>query len=221
MADEPSSKRSQWLKVAVLAGALVVGAGIAIGILVARNSGGGSPAQAAPADPGTTWAAGARRAPDFALRDQDGRAISLRSLRGRTVVMAFIDPVCRNHCPFEARVLNAVAAQSPAGSRPTIVAVSVNPWGQAPANLRVDRHKWHLGPEWSWALGGFKALSEVWRRYAIGVQVRTKTLGGVTVHDVDHTEAAYVIDRDGFERALFLWPYRARDVAAAVRRLAA
>lgn len=219
MADEPSPKRFSWLKVAVLAGALLVGAGVAIGIAVARDSGGGSPAQAAPDDQGTTWPPGIHRAPDFALRDQAGRPISLRSLRGRTVLMAFIDPVCRSHCPFEARILNDVAARSPAGSKPAIVAVSVNPWGQAPANLRLDKEKWHLRPEWRWGLGDFRTLSKVWRRYAIGVQVRTRTLGGVTVHDVAHTEAAYVIDPDGFERAVFLWPYRAADVAAALRRI--
>jgi len=207
------------MKIAVLTGAVVAGAGVAIGIAVARDSGGGSPAQAAPADAGTTWPAGTRRAPGFALRDQAGRTISLRSLRGRTVLMAFIDPVCRNHCPFEARILNEIAARSPAGSTPAIVAVSVNPWGQAPANLLLDRQRWHLRPEWRWALGDFETLSKVWQRYAIGVQVRTKTLGGVAVHEVDHTEAAYVIDRDGFERAVFLWPYRTADVAAAVRRV--
>ena len=219
MAAEPSSKRFSWLKIAVLAGAVVVGAGVAIGIAVARDSGGGPSAAAAPADPGTTWPSGARRAPGFALRDQAGRAIGLRTLRGRTVVMAFIDPLCRNHCPFEARVLNDVTRRLPAGSKPTIVAVSVNPWGQAHANLRLDEQRWHLVPEWRWALGGFRQLEQVWQRYAIGVQVRTKTVGGVTVHEVDHTEAAYVIDAQGFERALFLWPYRAGDVAAAVQRV--
>jgi cytochrome oxidase Cu insertion factor (SCO1/SenC/PrrC family) len=220
VADEPASRRISWVKVAVLAGAVVIGAGVAIGIAVARDSGGGS-AKAAPEDPGTTWPAGTRRAPAFALRDQAGRPISLRSLRGRTVVMAFIDPVCRNHCPFEARILGAVARRLPAGSKPAIVAVSVNPWGQARANLRLDREKWHLGPEWRWALGSYRELAPVWQRYAIGVQVRTKTVAGVTVHDVDHTEAAYVIDGDGFERALFLWPYGTDAVAAAVSRVGA
>jgi cytochrome oxidase Cu insertion factor (SCO1/SenC/PrrC family) len=219
VAAEPSSKRFSWLKIAVLVGAVVVGAGVAIGIAVARDSGGSPSAAAAPADRGTTWPAGARRAPGFALRDQAGRAISLRALRGRTVVMAFIDPLCRNHCPFEARVLNDVTRRLPSGSKPAIVAVSVNPWGQAHANLRLDGQKWRLVPEWRWALGGFRQLAQVWQRYAIGVQVRTKTVGGVTVHEVDHTEAAYVIDAQGFERALFLWPYRAGDVAAAVERV--
>jgi protein SCO1/2 len=221
VAAEPSPKRRSWLKIALLAAAVVVGAGVAIGILVVRDSGGGSSAQAAPPDPGTTWSAGTRRAPDFALRDQTGKPVSLRSLRGRTSLIAFIDPVCRNHCPFEARILGDVARELPAGSKPAIVAVSVNPWGQAPANLRLDKRRWQLVPEWRWGLGSYAQLARVWRRYAIGVQVRTKTLAGVTVHEVDHTEAVYVIDGDGFERALFLWPYRAADVAAAVRRVTA
>jgi cytochrome oxidase Cu insertion factor (SCO1/SenC/PrrC family) len=204
----------------VLAVAVVVGAGVAIGIAVARDSGGRPSAEAGPADAGTTWPAGARRAPDFALRDGAGRPISLRALRGRPVVIAFIDPVCRNHCPFEARILDDVTRRLPAGSRPAIVAVSVNPWGQSAANLRLDQERWRLVPQWRWALGSYAELERVWQRYAIGVQVRTKTLGGVTVHEVGHTEAAYVIDPAGFERALFLYPYRAADVAAAVRRVA-
>ena len=136
-------------------------------------------------------------------------------------MVAFIDPVCRNHCPFEARILNDVTKRLPGGSRPTVVAVSVNPWGQAPADLRLDARKWHLVPQWRWALGSYSQLSRVWRKYAIGVQVRTKTLGGVTVHEVDHTEGAYVVDPKGWQRALFLYPYRAQDVADAVRRVSA
>jgi cytochrome oxidase Cu insertion factor (SCO1/SenC/PrrC family) len=99
------------------------------------------------------------------------------------------------------------------------VAVSVNPWSQSRAILREDAEKWKLVPQWRWALGDHKRLAQVWRQYAIGVQVRTKTLDGVTVHDVGHTEGAYVVDRDGWQRALFLWPYRAEDLAAAVRRV--
>jgi cytochrome oxidase Cu insertion factor (SCO1/SenC/PrrC family) len=218
---EPSPKRVPRLKIALVAAAVIVGAGVGIGVAVTLGSDDGSTAKAAPGDPGTFWAAGARRAPDFALRDQSGRAISLRSLRGRPVVIAFIDPVCRNRCPFEARVLNGVTRQLPAGAKPVVVAVSVNPWGQAPENLRQDAEKWQLVPQWRWALGGYMQLWRVWRKYAIAVRVQTKTLAGVTVHEVDHTEAAYVVDPAGWQRALFLYPYRAQDVAAAVRRVSA
>jgi hypothetical protein len=41
----------------------------------------------------------------------------------------------------------------------------------------------------------------------------------VTVHEVAHTEAAYLIDDRGYERALFLWPFRAGDVQAELAKL--
>jgi cytochrome oxidase Cu insertion factor (SCO1/SenC/PrrC family) len=220
VSDRPSSSRFPWLKVALVVGALVVGAGVGIGVGIASQSGGSrATTSTAPLDPGITWPVRARRAPDFSLHDQSGRSISLRSLRGRTVILAFIDPLCRNLCPLEAKVLNGVPAQLPASARPAIVAVSVNPWGQAPSNLRLDARKWRLAPEWRWALGGYAPLARVWRQYAIGVRVRTKTLAGVTVRQVDHTEAAYVIDPAGYERALFVFPYRSEDVVSAVRRV--
>lgn len=215
----PASNRSRWLKIALVAGAAIVGAGVGIGVAIAQS--GGSARLSAKPDPGVTFPAGARRAPDFALRDQAGRPISMSSLRGRPVIVAFIDPVCRNLCPLEAKVLNDTVAGLPAASRPTIVAVSVNPWNQTAADLRLDRERWHLVPQWRWALGNLRQLSKVWDSYAIGVQVQTKTLAGVTVHQVDHTEAAYVIDPAGYERSLFIYPYRSEDVVSAVRRLTA
>jgi len=219
---EASSKRVPWLKVALLVGAVVIGVGVGIGVAIAQSSGRSKGTTLGPGDdPGTTFPAGARRAPDFTLEDQAGRTISMRSLRGRPVVIAFIDPVCRNLCPLEAKVLNDVPRALPAATRPVIVAVSVNPWNQSRADLRLDAQRWHLTPDWRWAIGSYAALSKVWDGYAIGVQVQTRKLAGVTVHTVAHTEAAYVIDPAGFERALFVYPYRSGDVVNAVRRATA
>jgi cytochrome oxidase Cu insertion factor (SCO1/SenC/PrrC family) len=211
------SNRFPGLKVALFAAALVLGAGVGIGVAIAERSGGAPTKLTARPDPGVTFAAGTRRAPNFALRDQTGKQFSLRSLRGRTVILSFIDPVCRNLCPLEAKVLNDAIAKLPASSRPVIVAVSVNPWNQTAADLAIDAKKWRLVPEWRWALGRYPQLSRVWRSYAIGVQVQTKTLAGVTVHQVAHTEAAYVVDPAGYERSLFIYPYRSEDVVSAVR----
>lgn len=212
------SKPVSWLKVGLIVGAVAAGTGVGLGVAMAQGD--SSAKQTAPLDPGTFFAAKSRPAPDFTLQDQSGRSIRLRSLRGRTVLLAFIDPVCRNYCPFEAKILNDVASRSRAGSRPAIVAVSVNPWNQTKADLALDREKWHLVPEWRWGLGSYAQLSRVWAKYAIGVQVQTKTLAGVTVHQVAHTEAVYVIDARGDERALFIYPYRAQSVADVVRGLA-
>jgi cytochrome oxidase Cu insertion factor (SCO1/SenC/PrrC family) len=135
------------------------------------------------------------------------------------VLLAFLDPLCRNLCPLEAKVLNDVPSRLPAGARPEIVAVSVDPWGQARSTLREDAVRWRLVPQWRWALGSYVGLARVWRSYAIGVRVRTKTIAGVAVHEVDHTEAMYLIDGAGDERAVFVYPYLSEDVVRAVRAL--
>ena len=170
--------------------------------------------------PPLSWAAGTRRAPGFRLVDQAGRRVSLAAYRGRPVIVTFIDPLCRNFCPLEAKQLNELVRSLPLRSRPAILAVSVNVYGDARANLLQDAARWRLVPQWRWAVGSAGQLASVWRRYQVGVLVRTKKIAGVTVHEISHTEAAYVIDGRGYERALFMWPFRAQDVLATLRRLA-
>jgi len=109
----------------------------------------------------------------------------------------------------------------PAGARPAIVAVSVNVHGNARANLLQDVDKWSLVPQWRWAVGSEPKLASVWKRYHVGVLVSTKKIAGVTVHSVAHTEAAYVIDAKGYQRAVFLWPYRSDAVTQTLRGLGA
>lgn len=172
-----------------------------------------------PQAPPVSWAAGKRRAPGFQLVDQAGRRVSLAGYRGRPVIVTFIDPLCRNFCPLEAKQLNELVRGLPSRSRPAILAVSVNVYGNARANLLQDVAKWRLVPQWRWAVGSSRQLARVWRGYQIGVLVTTKKIAGVTVHEITHTEAAFVVDGRGYERALFLWPFQAQDVLAALRRL--
>src|SRR5579862_2694570 len=204
----------------LLAGALIVGAGAGIAIAIALSRPSASPAAGPPAPmgPNEVWRTGARRAADFHLRDQHGAAISLGMLRGRPTVVTFLDPVCRNLCPVEARTLGAVVRRL--GSRaPNVVAVSVNPGADTAANFRSDAREWNLPPAWRWATGPRAALARVWRGYGVAVEVQTKRIAGVTVHEVAHTEEAYIIDANGFQRALFLFPFRAGDVERTIRSL--
>ena len=165
------------------------------------------------------WPAAKRRAPDFALRDQTGAPISLGAHRGQIVILTFIDPVCTTLCPLEAKALDRVEQQLPGAERPAVVAVSVNPWGDEPRFFRADARKWRLGPSWRWAVGSRAQLARVWKNYAIAVRIRRFRAAGVTTHRVDHTEVAYVIDRRGFERALFVYPFSPDDVENTVRQL--
>jgi cytochrome oxidase Cu insertion factor (SCO1/SenC/PrrC family) len=170
--------------------------------------------------PPFSWHAGQRPAPDFMLRDQSGRPVSLAAYRGRPVIVTFVDPLCRNLCPLEAHVLNQTVSQMPAAQRPTILAVSVDVYANARANLLQDVGKWHLVPQWLWAVGSRSRLAAVWKRYSIGVSVTTKRIAGTTINYITHTEAAYVIDATGHERALFLWPFYPQDVKRVLRSLA-
>jgi cytochrome oxidase Cu insertion factor (SCO1/SenC/PrrC family) len=164
-----------------------------------------------------TWAAGEKRAPSFALRDEHGKPLSLAALRGRPVLVTFIDPLCRDYCPTEAQHLNDVVRG--AGVKPAVVAVSVNTAGNTPQTLALDRRKWQLVPQWRWGIGTGAELAPVWRAFHVQVLVTRKKIAGVEVQQVSHTEAAYLIDAQGYERALFLWPYTAGAVSGELRAL--
>src|SRR5262249_4829938 len=152
-----------------------------------------------------------------ALTDENGKEISLAALHGRPVLLTFIDPFCRDFCPREASVLTE------AGSRiepaPAIVSVSVDPWADTAKNFRLDRIHWRLDSSWHWATGSWNELSKVWKPYGVAVQVTQKKITGVPVRYITHTGAAYLIDPQGFERALFLYPFTTDQVVDAAKDL--
>jgi cytochrome oxidase Cu insertion factor (SCO1/SenC/PrrC family) len=166
-----------------------------------------------------TWAEGQRPAPNFELTDQNGQRISPASFHGRPVIVTFIDPLCRNLCPLEGRVLDEVDQRLPVQERPQIIAVSVDVYADTHADLMQDFSRWGLVPQWHWAIGSVSELAGVWRRYYAEVQVSTKRIAGTTVHYITHSEMAYLIDANGYERALFSWPFNAKDVEKTVREL--
>jgi cytochrome oxidase Cu insertion factor (SCO1/SenC/PrrC family) len=199
---------------------LVLAAVVAALVLVGRPHATATMAANAATDvPAATWPTGRKAAPAFDLTGETGAPFSLASLRGRPVVITFIDPLCRDYCPTEAQHLSAAVRSLPEAQKPAIVAVSVNTAGNARATLQLDRRKWKVVPQWRWAVGEPSALSRVWRAYGIQVLVTTRKIAGVNVRYIGHTEAAYVIDRDGFERALFVWPYTAKGVLTTLRSL--
>lgn len=159
-----------------------------------------------------TWNEGQRAAPDFTLTDQGGQSISPAAYHGRPLIITFIDPLCRNLCPLEAKVLNEVDERLPVSQRPTIIAVSVDIYADTHADLMLDFRRWGLVPQWEWAVGTPSRLQAVWKRYYAEVEVQTKHIAGTTVHYITHSEMAYVVDGKGYERALFSWPFTAKAV---------
>jgi cytochrome oxidase Cu insertion factor (SCO1/SenC/PrrC family) len=160
-----------------------------------------------------TWAAGVRPAPNFTLRDQSGGAFTLASLRGHTVALAFLDSHCTQECPLAGAALAHAEAALPAAQRPVFVAVSVNP-ADTPASVRAATAAWGLARlgAWHWVMARAAQLAPVWRAYGIYVHP--------TPTDIVHTQALYLIDRRGFERSGYLWPYLPNFVALDLRTLA-
>jgi protein SCO1 len=214
-----SSRLLDWL-LWVAIGVAVLTAGVVLIALIRYHHRGATPNNSvAPAAPQMTWSAGAKRARDFVLADQSGRPVSIARFRGRPVIVTFIDPLCRNLCPLEAKAIDSVETSLPASERPAVIAVSVDQFGDARRYLLEDDVKWKLGSNWHWAVGKPVALRRVWRAYEIAVLDSTKTVAGVTVHNISHTEGAFLIDRKGYQRAVYLFPFAASDVARTVRQL--
>ena len=216
-----SSSRPRWV-IPGFAVLCLLAFAIPIAVVAATrdsNASAGTSTAAVVTPPPFSWPAGARLAPAFSLRDQHGQPVSVTAYRGHPVIVTFVDPLCRNLCPLEAHVLNAAVAEMPAAQRPTILAVSVDVYANKRADLLLDVRKWSLVPQWHWAVGSRAALATAWKQYKIGVSVITRRIAGNTIKSITHTEAAYVIDSSGHERALFLWPFYPQDVVRILRRV--
>lgn len=196
----------RWLVPAVLGVAVAVGFGI--GSVLALTRGQASAVQ--PLHAQATWRAGARRAPDFRLRDQTGNVVSLASERGRVVLLTFLDSHCRQECPIEGRLLARTQQALGRVTGSELLVVSVDPWADTARSARAfaAKSRWR---NWRWLLGTQSQLRPVWRRYAVGVLKTPK--------DIVHTAVVYVIDGSGFMRGAYLVPFSPQDVAADMRSL--
>ena len=202
------------LRLALWALVALAGIGAGLALLFVGRPGGTPVTSRQPSIPGpdAVWAAGAQPAPPFALHDENGIAVSLAAFRGGPVIVTFLDPLCKDFCPVETRVLDRALAQLPVDARPAVVAVSTNVYGNARAVLVRDNRRWGMGRGWHWAVGTHAELAHVWRDYHVAVLVKPD-------HDIVHTEAAYLVDAQGNERALFLWPFGSAAVVRALRSL--
>ena len=111
--------------------ALVIAGGLALGIGVygVLDSRGEESAAASTAPEGAVIPAGVR-APDFDLRDQDGKRVSMRSLRGRPVIVTFLYAECDETCPAQAQLVKG--ALDLLGHDVPAIAVSVDPPNDTP-----------------------------------------------------------------------------------------
>ena len=104
---------------------------------------------------------------DFRLRDQDGRRTSLRSARGKVVVLTFLYTSCWDLCPAQAK--DIVQAIDRVGDKGVVVyGVSVDPVGDTRDHVEDWLEKYHLEDKpIRYLTGTRRQLERVWRAYGI------------------------------------------------------
>jgi protein SCO1/2 len=197
----------------LLAACVLALAASAIGVVLARSghtanrSADGLAIRLAGTD---VWPVGARPAPAFAARDQNGRMITRNSLHGRIWAITFLDSRCRQACPVVARDLATTQRLLDHKDPLVIVLVSVLPDYDTPARVRAFAREAGLTDNWHWLLGTKEQLAPIWKDYGIYV-----------VSGVEHTAALYLVDRRGDVRVADGVPFVPSQLAGSTRALMA
>ncbi len=183
--------------IATLALVIMVGAVLGIRLLTIQHSQSQTTAQSADL-PIAGFPMPGNLAPDFKLVDQFGQTVTLSSLRGHEVVLAFIDSRCTSLCPLTAEVMyNAKAQLSPsAASRVVLVAINANPTATSIATVQAWSIQHGMLHQWLFLTGTPKQLEAVYRAYQVYDQVSSN---GSVVHD----PATFIIDASGHERLYY------------------
>jgi cytochrome oxidase Cu insertion factor (SCO1/SenC/PrrC family) len=133
-------------------------------------------------------------APGFTLTDQDGRQVTLASLRGKVVLLTFLDPVCVTDCPLIAQEFRQAGQLLAADkSRVELVAVDVNPlYYQTAYTQAFDKQEGLSGvSNWLYLTASPARLRQVY--HAWGVPAETLPAGAM----LGHSDLAFVVDQSG------------------------
>jgi cytochrome oxidase Cu insertion factor (SCO1/SenC/PrrC family) len=135
-------------------------------------------------------------APAFHLVDQHGQPVSLADLRGYTVAMTFLDPVCTTDCPVIAQEFKAASQMLGPSAKVRFVAIAANPQYHSVTALDdFDRQEGMASvSNWLYLTGSSSNLASVLNSY--GVAVTNGVAGSMTIH----ADLAYVIDPAGVTR---------------------
>ncbi len=131
---------------------------------------------------------------DFALADQGGHTVSLRSYRGQVVVLTFLYSTCQTTCPITAQQIRG--ALDDLGHDVPAIAISVDPSNDTPANIRSFLVRQHVLGRLQFLRGSAPQLAGVWRAYGIQPQVGSASVS-------DHSSYVILLDQRGRQRIGF------------------
>jgi cytochrome oxidase Cu insertion factor (SCO1/SenC/PrrC family) len=130
----------------------------------------------------------------FQLTDQNGHQVSLANLRGKVVLLTFLDPVCTSDCPLIAQEFKQAGQLLKANAqRVELVAIVANPVDyQLGYTQAFDRQEGLTGVRnWLYLTGSLSQLERVWHNYGIAADI--EPAGAM----IGHSEITFAIDQHG------------------------
>ena len=175
-----------------LAIALVLVAVFALGatVLAARGTSDDEPTSGGSAFEGAVMPSGLK-APDFELRNQDGETVSMRSLRGKPVVVTFLYTHCEESCPAQAQTVRGALDQL--GHDVPAIAVAVDPPRDTEESARAFLSEQRVLGRIDFLLGTRRELRPVWEGFHIAAQSVTQ----------EHQARFTLVDARGYQRVGF------------------
>jgi cytochrome oxidase Cu insertion factor (SCO1/SenC/PrrC family) len=137
-------------------------------------------------------------APVFKLTDQYGQPASLAGLRGKVVLLTFLDPVCTSDCPLIAQEFREADQLLGSAARDVeLVAIVANPIYYSVAYTRAFDQQERLTavPNWLYLTGTLGQLQRAWANYSVAADILPA--GGM----IAHSDVAFVIDATGHTRS--------------------
>jgi protein SCO1/2 len=183
------------IALALLSGLLVLALLV---VVLTRGSGAGSgqrPTLTGPASrfEGAALPLGAP-APNFTLRDQSGRAVSLSPAGGRVTVLSFLYAGCGATCIVIAQQIRG--ALDELSGPPRVLLVSADPAGDTPARVRSFLGQVSLAGRVSYLSGSRGQLRRIWRAFGV-----TPASAGRAAFD--RVATVTLLDGQGRRRVLF------------------
>jgi cytochrome oxidase Cu insertion factor (SCO1/SenC/PrrC family) len=179
---------------ALIAGVLAVGLTPLIALVLLRGSHAAPEPEAVGPSPGPyrgNEPPPGQRAPDFHLRSYRGGFASMGALRGKVVLVTFLDTKCTHKCPIIAgEVGEGLRLLSPSERRQTVaLAITVDPRVDTPRAIRAFLAR-RQALVVDYLIGSIQELRPVWTAYYVLPAVDT---GNADVHSA----GVRVFDRRG------------------------
>jgi protein SCO1/2 len=127
-------------------------------------------------------------APEFVLRDQEGKRVSMQALRGRPVVVTFLYTHCQDTCPITAQTVRG--ALDDLGHDVPALAIAVDPPNDTPQSARKFLAEQRVSGRIDFVLGSRAELRPIWKGFGVKPERVTE----------EHTARITLVDARGIQR---------------------